>query len=106
MKFVIGWLKVRRGMRDEFMDLAHAYSATTLELEEGIEFFEFHLSSTDPDTVIVVEKYQTSEIHDRHHQTEHFARMWEQVQRLCVEGRFQNIFADRVEPDFARFAMN
>ena len=97
MKFVIGWLKVRPGKRDEFMALAGPFIGATLR-ESGVEFFEFHLSSTDPDTVIAIEKYRTPTVHDRHHQTAHFAEMWEHVQRLCIEGRFENIYADR-QPD-------
>ena len=103
MKFVIGWLKLRPGMRDEFMALAGPFIEAALR-ENGVEFFEFHPSSTDPDTVIAIEKYRTPEAHDLHHQTPHFAEMWGHVQRLCIEGRFENIFADRVDADFARFA--
>ena len=103
MKFVIGWLKLRPGKREEFMALARPFIATTLK-EDGVEFFEFHLSSTDPDTVIVVEKYRTAEVHDLHNQTAHLAEIWGHVQRLCIEGRFENVFADRVEPEFERFA--
>jgi quinol monooxygenase YgiN len=103
MKFVIGWLNLRPGKRDEFMALARPFIATTLK-GEGVEFFEFHLSSTDPDTVIVVERYRTPEAQDLHQQTAHFAEMWGHVQKLCIEARFENIFADRVDPDFARFA--
>ncbi len=106
MNFVIGWLKVKPGKRDEFMKLAHPYSATTIASEQGIEFLEFHPASTDPEMVIVIEKYHTSEVHDLHHKTEHFEEMWAQVQRLCVEARFENIFADRVEPDLIRFEAN
>ena len=102
MKFVIGWLKLRPGKRDEFLALARPFISTTLE-EDGVEFFEFHLSSTDPDTVIAIEKYRTPEVHDLHHQTAHFAEVWGHVERLCIEGRFENILADRVDPDFARF---
>ena len=103
MKFVIGWLKLRPGKREEFLALAHPYAAKCLAVEDGIEFFQFHPSSADADTVIVVEKYQSPEIHDLHQQTEHFRQMWKQVERLCTEGRFENIFADRVEPDAHRF---
>ena len=91
MKFVTGWLSLRPGKRDEFMALARPFMAATL-------------SSTDPDAVIALEKYRTPGAHDLHHQTPHFAEMWGHVQRLCIEGRFENIFAGRVEPDFARFA--
>jgi len=103
MKFVIGWLKVKPGKRDEFMALALPFAATALK-QDGVEFFEFHLSSTDPDSVIAVERYRTPEVHDLHHQTAYFAEMWGHVQRLCIEGRFENIFADRVDSDLARFA--
>ena len=40
MKFVIGWLKLRPGKRDEFMALAGPFIASTLK-EDGIEFSSF-----------------------------------------------------------------
>jgi len=103
MKFGVGWLKLKPGKRDEFMALARPFVSETLK-EDGVEFFEFHLSSTDPETVIAIEKYRTPEAHDLHHRTAHFAEMWGHVQRLCIEGRFENIFEDNVQPDFSRFA--
>jgi quinol monooxygenase YgiN len=103
MKYVVGWLKAKPGKRDELMALARPFIAETLK-EDGVEFFEFHPSATDPDAVVVVERYRTPEVHDLHHQTPHFAEMWAHLQKLCIEGRFENIFADRVQPDFVRFA--
>jgi len=103
MKYVIGWLKLKPGKRDEFLTLMRPFTEKTRQ-EEGVDFFECHPSSTESDTVLVVERYRTAEDHDLHHQTAHFADIWGHVQRLCVEGRFENIFADRVDIDTARFA--
>ena len=41
MKFVIGWLTLKPGTRDEFMTLCRPFIAATRE-EEGVDFFEFH----------------------------------------------------------------
>ena len=41
MKYVIGWLKLRPGARDELMTLARPFVAETLK-EDGMIFFEFH----------------------------------------------------------------
>jgi quinol monooxygenase YgiN len=57
------------------MALTGPFIAATVK-EDGVEFFEFHLSSTDPDMVIAVEGYRTPEVHDLHHQTAHFVEMW------------------------------
>ena len=102
MKFVIAWLTLRPGKRGEFMALAQPFAAATRQ-EDGVVFFEFHHDATNPDGVVAVECYRDHAAHEAHWTTPHFAAMWTEVQRLAVEGRFQNIFADRVEPDAAVF---
>ena len=101
-KFIMGWLTARPGKRDEFMAISKPYIATTLQ-EQGVVFFEFHPSSTDPNLVIVVECYETPEAQDVHHGTPHFAAMWKEVQRLIAEARFENIFAARVITETVTF---
>jgi quinol monooxygenase YgiN len=102
MKFVIGWLKLKPGRRDEFMAVSRPFIAATLR-EEGVVFFEFHHNSTDLDGVVVVECYKSHAAHELHWATPHFATMWKEVERLTIEGRFENIFADRTASDVARF---
>ena len=102
MKFVIAWLTLKPGKRNEFMALAQPFIAATLQ-EEGVVFFEFHHNSDDPDGVVVVECYKNHEAHELHWTTPHFVEMWKHVERLAMEGRFQNIFAERVTPDAASF---
>ena len=101
-KFIMGWLTARPGKRDEFMAISEPYIETTLQ-EQGVIFFEFHPSLTDPDLVIVVECYETPEAQDLHHRTPHFVAMWSEVQRLIAEARFENIFAARVVTDAVKF---
>ena len=103
MKYVIGWLKLRPGARDEFMTLARPFVAETLK-EDGMIFFEFHHNSFDPDGVVVVECYRDHATHERHWTTSHFKEMWAHVERLTLEGHFENVFAARIEPDHIRFA--
>jgi quinol monooxygenase YgiN len=101
-KFIMGWLTVRPGKRDEFMAISEPFISATLQ-EQGVIFFEFHPSLTDPNLVIVVECYATPEVQDFHHKTPHFAAMWEEVQRLIAEARFENIFAASVVTDIVTF---
>jgi quinol monooxygenase YgiN len=102
MKFVIGWLTLKPGRRDEFMAVAQSFIAATVR-EEGVVFFEFHHSSTDPDGVVVVECYKNHEAHQLHWTRPHFVAMWKDVERLAIEGSFENIFADRTVPDVVKF---
>jgi quinol monooxygenase YgiN len=102
MKFVIGWLTLKPGKRDEFLVLSRPFIAATLQ-EEGVIFFEFHTSLTDPDGAVVVECYKDREAHELHWTTPHFSAMWRNVERLALEGRFENIFADRTATDVVQF---
>ena len=102
MKFVIGWLTLKPGTRDEFMTLCRPFIAATRE-EEGVDFFEFHNDLGNSDGIVVVERYKSHEAHELHWTTPHFQAMWHIVQ--AIEGRFENIFADRVERDIAKFGV-
>ena len=102
MKYVIGWLTVKPGKRDEFMALSKPFLAATLD-EEGVVFAEFHHNVADPDGIIVIECYKDHQAHELHWTTPHYAVMWKHVERLAIEGNFENVFADRTDTDFARF---
>ena len=102
MEYVIGWITTRSGKRDEFMMLAEPFIAATRQ-EDGILFFELHPSAGNPDLVVATEGYATAEAHERHVRTPHFAVFWEAFQRLVLDGRFENIFADRTRLDTVKF---
>ena len=104
MKYVIGWIKLQPGKRDEFLSLLGPFTEKTQQ-EEGNDFFEYYPSSKDPDTVFIAEKFRSAEDHDLHHQTPQHIDIWGHIQRLGAEARFENIFADRVEVDELKFPL-
>lgn len=104
-KYIMGWLKFRPGKRDAFIAASRGY-IEACRAEEGCEFFDFSLSPFDPDLAMVMECFASREVHELAHlKTGHFKTFWKQLGEVCVEGRFENIFADHVEPDSARFDM-
>ena len=101
-KYIIGWLTFPPGVREDFMKIGLPYAAACRE-EEGCVFFEMNPSATDPDVVTVAECYESAEAHAAHLKRPLFEAMWGELNRRCRRGRFENIFAGRVEPDSAEF---
>ena len=101
-KYIIGWLTFGPGKRDDFMKLAVPYVATCRE-EKGCLFFEMNPSVTDPDVVTIAECFESAEAHSAHLRTPWFEAFWAELNHLGLHGRFENIFAGRVEPDSAEF---
>ena len=101
-KYVIGWLTFAPGKRDGFMKIALPY-IVACRAEEGCLFFEMNPSVTDPDVVTVAECFTRAEAHSAHLRTPRFEAFWAELSRIGLSGRFENIFAARVEPDAAEF---
>ena len=101
-KFIIGWLTLKPGKRDEFMTLSRSFVEATRQ-ERGVIFFEFHHDLANSDGIVVVECYENREAHETHHQTPHFQAIWKVVQRLAVKGKFENIYAHRLLTDVSEF---
>lgn len=92
------------GVRARFLDLARRYVAHC-RTEPGCLFFEMNPSETHPDVVVIAEYFADRQAHETHLETPEFAAFWAELSRIGIEGRFENVFAGRVEPDGARFAM-
>lgn len=103
-KYIVGWLTFPPGARAGFLDMARAYVAHC-RTEPGCLFFEMTPSETDPEVVVIAECFIDAEAHRTHLSTPEFAAFWSELGRIGMEGRFENVFAGRVEPDSARFAM-
>jgi quinol monooxygenase YgiN len=101
-KYIIGWLTFAPGRRDDFMRIALPYAAACRE-EEGCVFFEINPSAADPDVVSIAECYASAEAHAAHLKKPLFEAMWGELHRRCQRGRFENIFAGRVELDSVEF---
>jgi quinol monooxygenase YgiN len=98
MEYVIGWVTVKPGMREEFLEASQPLIEAS-RLEEGVEFFEFHLSPEDPNVVAVVECYRDAKVHERHVQSPHFQEFLKLIERYLVRGRFENVVAGSVRVD-------
>ena len=77
-KFIIGWLTLKPGKRDEFMTLSRSFVEATRQ-EKGVIFFEFHHDLANSDGIVVIECYEDREAHEIHHQTPHFQAIWKEV---------------------------
>ena len=98
-KFIMGWLHFKPGKRDAFIAASRTY-IETCRAEPGCEFFEFSVSPFDPDLATVMECFSDRRTHEEVHlKTEHFRKFWKDLGEVCIEGRFQNILSDTVEPD-------
>ena len=102
MEYVIGWLKLKPGKRDEFMRVAKPVVATT-QKEAGCLFYEIHPTTLDPDLVIVIEGWQTIEQHQAHQKMPHHVGFGPDVVRLSIEGRFEEIEAKNVVSQTPKF---
>jgi len=101
-KYIIGWLILPPGTREDFMKLVLPYAAAC-RAEPGCRFFEMNPSITDPDVVTFAECFESAEAHAAHHKTPWFEAMWGEINRRCRHGRFENIFPGRVEPESVDF---
>lgn len=103
MQFVIGWLQLIPGKREEFLSLAKPHQAIT-QKEEGCLFYEWHPSATNRDELVLVEGWKTREHHQAHQNAPHHKALGQQVGQFAVSGRFEEIEATNVvtqRPDFS-----
>ena len=101
-KYVMGWLKLRPGKRAEFVE-AYQRGAEATRREEGCVFYDYGLSDSDPDAVIIMECFASEEAHAAHLKTPHFQAVWAAFERLGAEGKFEDIWSDNGKASSVRF---
>lgn len=101
-KYIVGWLTFPPGNRDRFMALAPAY-ADACRAEPGCLFFEMNPSVSDPDVVTFAECFTSEAAHATHLAAENFQKFWPILGTLALSGRFENVFAGRVEEGAVEF---
>lgn len=101
-KYIVGWLRFRAGARDEFIDI-YREGAEATRKEPGCVFYDYGLSHTDPDTMLIMECFRSEEAHAEHLKTPHFQKVWAAFERLGVSGDFEDIWADTGKPSSVRF---
>ena len=91
MKYVIGWLKLRPGMRDQLMNRIKPFVALSLT-EQGVRHFEVNTSASDPDTVVFIESYDSDELHQAHQDTPEHQALLADIFKVAVSGKFEHIY--------------
>jgi quinol monooxygenase YgiN len=98
MKYVIGWIRIKPGQREDFLDRCRDFFETT-RAEPGVLAFEFLPSLDDPDVVVAIESYISPEAHDTHRAAPHFEAFRALIKSHVLGGRFETIVTDAVAKD-------
>jgi quinol monooxygenase YgiN len=101
-KYVMGWLKLKPGMRAEFLD-HYAVGAEATRREPGCVFYDYAVSPGDPDAMVLMECFASEADHAAHLETPHFKAVWRAFESLGVSGTFQDIWSDSFKPSAVRF---
>ena len=101
-KYIMGWLKLRPGKRGEFVEV-YQRGAEATRREAGCVFYDYGLSNTDPDSMIIMECFANDGAHAAHLKTPHFKAVWAAVERLCLEGKFEDVWSDNAKLSSVRF---
>ena len=94
MKYVIGWLRLQPGRRDELLARIRPFAVQSRQ-EPGVDFFVVNPSDTEPDTVVFSECYDSEEVHQAHLSTRDHDALLADIARIGVGGRFIHIYSDR-----------
>jgi quinol monooxygenase YgiN len=101
MDFVFGWIRVKPGTRDEFMELVPDHVARS-RARPGVYWLEFHESFDDPDMIVCMGGFANAEVHAAQ-VAEEDAQLIARLEEIGVEGRFENISADTKRLDVLTF---
>ncbi len=92
LEYVIGWINVRPGLRDRFLEAAAEFTTATRSAP-GVIFFELHRDSERPDGVLTLECFRDNESHAAHVQSQRFHDFAKVLIRFAIDARFENIVA-------------
>jgi len=101
-KYIMGWLRFRPGQRETFLPIYQCGAEATRK-EPGCIFYDFGISPTDPDLMLIMECFASEAAHAAHLETEHFREVWAAFERLGVAGDFQDIWAADFKASDVRF---
>ena len=94
MKYVIGWLRVKPGKRDQLLVRIRPFVAQS-QAKSGIKIFEVNPSDSDPDVVVFSEGYDSDEVHQRHLATPEHVALLADIALIGIGGRFEHIYSER-----------
>jgi quinol monooxygenase YgiN len=100
-KYILGWIDIVRGKREEFLAGLDTYIATT-RAEPGCLFFEMSASRDNADVVLLMECFTDEAAHKLHSETAHQDWMRQNLKEYMTGGRFELVYSDRVEREAPR----
>lgn len=89
-RYVIGRVKTKPGLRDEYLEQGRAYIATS-RAEAGCLYYRQGPDHEDPDGIIVVECWETPEAHAAHTGAPHFAAFGPVFERYIASAHFEEM---------------
>jgi len=101
-KFIIGWMTSKPEMQERFLAAIRAVLAATRQ-EKGCVFIEINLDLDSPNRAVVAECFESQEAHDIHSKMSHMATFREEMSRILVEARFENILSNNVTVDVPKY---
>ncbi len=101
-KFVIGWVTFKPEKREEFLAAVQLHAAATRK-EPGCMFFEINFSREIPNGAVVAECFASAEAHETHNATPYMKAFVDNMSRILLTGRFENIYSDDVKVDVVNY---
>jgi quinol monooxygenase YgiN len=89
-KYVIGRVKVKTGLREEYLKQSSAYIAAS-RAEPGCLYYDEGLDREDPDGLIVIECWETPEAHANHTKAPHFAAFGPVFGKYVASAHFEEM---------------
>lgn len=94
MVAVVAKIRVRKGKADELVQLLKDI-LPSVKKEKGTLFYTVNRDRTDPDVVVVIERYKNDAAFQSHSSTPYLAGLFEKAQAL-VEGNMELTMMDEI----------
>jgi quinol monooxygenase YgiN len=101
MKIVIATFQVAVQDQPAFIAVFQHCRTETLK-EPACLDFDLHISTSEPEKLVVVESFHTHEDHMKHVDTPYVRAAIDAMDKYARDRTFQDIFADRVEVNHGR----
>jgi quinol monooxygenase YgiN len=94
-KYVIGRVRVKPGMRDEYLDAGRDYIETSRR-DAGCIYYREARDMDDPDGLIVVECWDTREHHAAHTRRPHFSAFGPTFLKYVASATFEEMDVGKI----------
>ena len=100
MIIVHGVIPIKPSRRDEALTLARVVSAAT-QAEAGCVSYEFYVGLRDPNTLVLLQEWESMEALSRHFHTEHVRTFMEALPEVLAGHVTTRQYAVQTQPDQA-----